>query len=186
MRTSTSQSRGDQRGTAMVEAVLAIPVFVLLLAGVVYVHGIYTGKIRAMADARAFAWTYATRSCQAAPTPEQLGIKDSSSAAPNGTVSADGTDVPGQLAQSGNAISSTGTAIDGSPVVQDVEAGHIGGANGTRGMAVGQSHVQMHASSVLGAVPTAATATVAVMCNEVPADGTPQGFITAAKDLARW
>jgi hypothetical protein len=52
-----------RRGAAMVEAVIALPVLVLLLIAVPYVHGLLATHQATLAQARADAWTRALSAC---------------------------------------------------------------------------------------------------------------------------
>lgn len=49
----------DEKGTAMVEALISLPVFVAVLVGVVALNGIYSAKLEAKARARRMAWLQA-------------------------------------------------------------------------------------------------------------------------------
>jgi hypothetical protein len=49
----------DEKGTALVEAVISLPVFVVALAGVVALNGMYTAKLEAKSRARRMAWLQA-------------------------------------------------------------------------------------------------------------------------------
>jgi hypothetical protein len=49
----------DEKGTALVEAVISLPVFAVALAGVVALNGMYTAKLEAKARARRMAWLQA-------------------------------------------------------------------------------------------------------------------------------
>lgn len=49
----------DQRGAAMAEALICLPVFVALLAGVLAFHGMYAAKLEAKSRARRLAWLQA-------------------------------------------------------------------------------------------------------------------------------
>ncbi|UJR83813.1 TadE/TadG family type IV pilus assembly protein [Sandaracinus amylolyticus] len=57
----------DTRGAAYAEAVLVIPVFVLLAGGVVYLHGVHAARMDASLRARECAWAYANGGCETLP-----------------------------------------------------------------------------------------------------------------------
>jgi hypothetical protein len=56
-----------QRGTASVEAVVALPVLVLLFVGVFYVRDLATAKHDALTKARTCAWLYSANNCNEKP-----------------------------------------------------------------------------------------------------------------------
>lgn len=55
--------RKSQRGAAMVEAIVVIPVFIMFFAAMVYLDGLYSNKQLSMREAREKAWTLATNAC---------------------------------------------------------------------------------------------------------------------------
>jgi hypothetical protein len=67
---SLSRSRRDERGAALLEALLSLPVFIAALAGVVALSGMYGAKLEAKSRARRLAWLQAdsgecpTQSCR--------------------------------------------------------------------------------------------------------------------------
>ena len=54
-----SQLLRDEEGTALVEALISLPVFIAVLAGVVALNGMYSAKLEAKARARRLAWLQA-------------------------------------------------------------------------------------------------------------------------------
>ena len=50
-----SQLLRDEEGTALVEALVSLPVFIAVLAGVVALNGVYSAKLEAKARARRLA-----------------------------------------------------------------------------------------------------------------------------------
>lgn len=56
--------RKSQRGAAMVEAIVVIPVLIMLFAAMVYINGLYTNKQISMREARQEAWTLAMKACE--------------------------------------------------------------------------------------------------------------------------
>ena len=59
MSDSIQRSAKDEEGTAMVEALVALPVFAAALAVVVALNGMYSAKLEAKARARRLAWLQA-------------------------------------------------------------------------------------------------------------------------------
>ena len=49
----------DEKGTALLEALISLPVFVAVLAGTIALHGVYSAKLEAKARARRMAWLQA-------------------------------------------------------------------------------------------------------------------------------
>lgn len=70
MGASTRQILADENGTAMLEALISLPVFVACLAGVIGLNGMYGAKLEAKSRARRMAWLQAdsgecpTQSCR--------------------------------------------------------------------------------------------------------------------------
>ena len=63
----TNRSRGRQRGAAMVEAVIVIPVLVLIWASLYYLGELFATQQALEAKARSCAWLYSTNNCQFVP-----------------------------------------------------------------------------------------------------------------------
>ena len=59
MTRSIQQLLSDEKGTAMVEALISLPVFVAALAAVVALNGMYGAKLEAKSQARRLAWLQA-------------------------------------------------------------------------------------------------------------------------------
>ena len=66
-----------QRGTASVEIVVMLPVFIALLAATYYVHDVARAGQRALGDARACAYHFVMRGCtpEAAASPICSGVQ---------------------------------------------------------------------------------------------------------------
>jgi hypothetical protein len=63
LRTAAARSHRRRRGAAMVEALAAIPFFIIIFASMLYVSRLYAEKQRTLRQAKEYAWTYAMRSC---------------------------------------------------------------------------------------------------------------------------
>jgi hypothetical protein len=61
------RSRHQVRGAAMVEAVIALPVFIVILIGVFYVRDQVLARQDAQAQARSCAWQYSANNCTEMP-----------------------------------------------------------------------------------------------------------------------
>lgn len=59
MTRSIQQLLSDEKGTAMIEALISLPVFVAALAAVVALNGMYGAKLEAKSRARRLAWLQA-------------------------------------------------------------------------------------------------------------------------------
>jgi hypothetical protein len=53
----------QRRGTASLEAIIMLPLFLLMFASVYLMHGHFAGRQQAMIRARTCLWDYATRGC---------------------------------------------------------------------------------------------------------------------------
>jgi hypothetical protein len=49
----------DEKGTALLEALISLPIFAVVLAGTMALHGVYSAKLEAKARARRMAWLQA-------------------------------------------------------------------------------------------------------------------------------
>jgi len=63
--------RGASRGTATVEAVVALPVLVLLFIGAFYLHDLTKAKSAALTQARTCAWLYSANNCSKEDLPAE-------------------------------------------------------------------------------------------------------------------
>ncbi|MBI5537775.1 MAG: hypothetical protein HY898_33935 [Deltaproteobacteria bacterium] len=62
-RLQLSRRRRRSRGAAMVEALAAVPFFIIIFASMLYVGRLYGEKQRTLRQAKEYAWTYAMRNC---------------------------------------------------------------------------------------------------------------------------
>lgn len=62
-----TRHRGSQRGAAMVEAVIVIPVFVVLWASLYFLGNLFASRQAAQREARSCAWLYSASNCQVVP-----------------------------------------------------------------------------------------------------------------------
>lgn len=60
-------ARSRRRGTASVEAVILLPLLVLLFLGVLYLRDVFLGVQRADLEARTCAWLYSDNGCTSVP-----------------------------------------------------------------------------------------------------------------------
>jgi hypothetical protein len=66
--THTVFRRARERGTASVEGVIVLPVFVVLFVGVFFVRDLLSAKLATDEEARRCAWQYSANACEAVPT----------------------------------------------------------------------------------------------------------------------
>lgn len=63
----TMGTRASQRGVASVEAVIVLPIFVLLFVGMMYFGKLTLARADAEAEARSCAWSYSMNNCREVP-----------------------------------------------------------------------------------------------------------------------
>lgn len=63
-----ARRRAGQRGAAMVEGLVAIPVFMVIFASAVYIQNLYATKLKTMSDSRNSAWSNSMGACFAGKT----------------------------------------------------------------------------------------------------------------------
>jgi hypothetical protein len=150
----------------MVEALVAIPLFITVFALLLYVGNLYAQKQRTMREARQRAWSYAMHDCQGSePDVSQQGA---------GTGSLG--DIQGQIGGGGSPVDPN--QYNGDP---------LGGQtlSGTHGVAVATSKSQAQASQLAGGFSQKLSTTTRVTCNEAIHDGDPVGMISYAWDLMK-
>ena len=64
-----TRARAGERGAAFVEAVIVLPFFILVFAGVMFVGKFYDSKLTVMREARQSAWTQSMSNCGTAGDP---------------------------------------------------------------------------------------------------------------------
>jgi hypothetical protein len=102
MTTPLHAGRRRERGAALVEMVVVVPVFIILLAGMLFLHHTVAKTQRAMLAARRDAWALAMNGCAA-----------NGDRAPQPDLNSDMSGAPGDDASlTANVGSSTGTATD--------------------------------------------------------------------------
>jgi len=80
-----SRSRKNQRGAVLTETIIAVPVFITLLAGMLFFHQLVSKTQRSMLAARREAWTTAIAGCSSGPRVPQPNLSSFMVGAP-GTV----------------------------------------------------------------------------------------------------
>ncbi len=161
------RGRAGSRGAAMVEAVVAIPFFLLMFSAILYVNRLYESKMRVMRFAREAAWNYAMCNCS------DQGDPVSSSCQPP----------EGASASSGSAGSGTASGYDPSAITS--VGGGPGGSLAGKGYGSSKSTLQadLKADGMLGGFDKNITSTTVVMCNETPHDGNLKGWASTAMNM---
>ena len=88
---SHMKTRVNQRGAALVEAVVVIPFFLTILAGVIFVGKMYTTKLEVMRLSKQRAWTYAMGGCQGSTAGTDPGEPDATKTGSSGGIEVTGT-----------------------------------------------------------------------------------------------
>ncbi len=139
-----------QRGAAMVEALVAIPFFIIIFAGTMFVGSFYQEKLRTLAESKRCAWDHALNGCQGGCA------ADTSTADPGGDVQPPG----------GTGNSKT----DSAPGSQIMSNAFYQSSFTVKSSAT--------ASNALGGYVKQISSTTTVMCDEVPEDGNLVGLAT--------
>jgi hypothetical protein len=84
--------RAGQRGAAMVEGLVAIPVFMVIFASAVYIQDLYSTKLETMANSRESAWENASDKCEQSEKAKSPPVPE-----PKQTDLAAGQEAPGGL-----------------------------------------------------------------------------------------
>lgn len=159
-----NRRRASERGAALVEAVVAIPFFLILFASVIFSGQTYSEKLRVMRDSKQRVWTYAMASCgEGGNAADATGITKGSES--NGN--------------NGGADTSTASNAAGAP--------HADVINKDLGSASITVDATVTASELLGGTKAKQSSYRKVMCNEPAYDGDIVGTMKAAyHDITNW
>lgn len=174
-RTEGRKSRSGERGAALTEAVVAIPFFLLIFAGIMFVGKMYMTKLAVMRMAKESAWNFAMCNCN------EVGDSPSSRCVPP----------DGPPAGSGGSDSGSAAGYDPSAIST------VGSGTGSEiaSKSFGSSQASMEqgvtADGFLGGYTKNMSSRTKVMCNEAPHNGFDGGGIlswgSAAFDsLSKW
>jgi hypothetical protein len=141
--------RRRRRGAAMVEALVAIPFFIVMFACTMFVGSFYQEKMRTMAESKRCAWDHSINGCQGGCTADQSDVGGS-----------------GQMQQPGGTGNSK---TDTAPGSQIMSADFYQSSFTVKSSAT--------ASNVIGGYVKPIQSTTTVMCDEVPADGNIAGVV---------
>lgn len=132
-----------RRGAAMVEALVAIPFFIVIFASTMFVGGFYQEKLRTMAESKRCAWDHSINGCNGGCAAETGSAGSSSDVTPpNGTGNGKTQTAPGSQIMSKDFYQSKFTVKSSAT-----------------------------ASNVLGGYSKPIESTTTVMCDEVPENG---------------
>jgi hypothetical protein len=167
----TTRRRSRQRGAAMVEAVVAIPFFLMMFAGILYIGKLYETKMRVMRLTKESAWNYAMCNCndKGDAISSTCRAAEGASAGSGGDESGrpEGYD-PGEIAKAGKG-----------------PGGQL--ASKKFGSSFAQMETTITSDGILGNYTKNVSSRTKVMCNETPHDGNVQGWGKAAFDVfTRW
>jgi hypothetical protein len=148
MKTQRFRRRLRRRGAAMVEALVAIPFFIVIFGCIMFVGSFYQEKLRTMADSKRCAWDHSINGCNG-------GCNANTATAGSGS----------ELQQPGGGTGSSKT--QGSPGSQIMSKDFY------QSSFTVQSQTQ--ASNAIGGFVKPIQSTTTVMCDEVPEDGNLAG-----------
>lgn len=167
----TRRNRTAQRGAAMVEGVVAIPFFLLMFAGIIFVGKLYETKMRVMRQTKEAAWDYAMCNCndKGDPISSRCLTPEAATAGAGGSESGkpEGFD-PGEVDKAGKGP---------------------GSETATRkfGSSLASMETTITADKFLGGFTKSVSSRTKVMCNETPHNGDVKGWGSAAFDaFSRW
>lgn len=141
------RSRRRQRGAAMVEALVAIPFFIVIFATTMFVGSFYQEKLRTMRDSKRCAWDHSINGCNGGCSADTSSAGNSAEVQPpGGTGNSKSDSAPGSQIMSKDVYQSKFTVKS-----------------------------QAAASNVIGGYVKSIESTTTVMCDEVPENGDPIG-----------
>jgi hypothetical protein len=165
------RKRSRERGAAMVEGVVAIPFFLIMFAGIMFVGKLYETKMRVMRQTKEAAWDYAMCNCndKGDPISSRCITPESASAGPGG---------------------SEGGKPEGFDPMEVEKAGKgPGGDMATKkfGSSLASMSTQITGDKFIGGFTKTVSSRTKVMCNETPHNGDVKGWGSAAFDaFSRW
>ncbi len=135
--------RSRRRGAAMVEALVAIPFFIVIFASTMFVGSFYQEKLRTMAESKRCAWDHSINGCKGGCNADTSTAGSAAEAQPpQGTGNSKTQNAPGSQIMSKDFYQSKFTVKSSAT-----------------------------ASNVVGGYVKQIESTTTVMCDEVPEDG---------------
>ena len=175
----------DTQGAIVAEGAIVLPLFVIVLASMIYLHHLYAAKLRSSRNARSCAWAYSVGGCTPAPLP--LGC--------TATDMADHYTSIGSTMKGGNPFE---VKTSGSPSQKEAQArsGLDKGLSGASrvglaliGLEKGKTVIyatDVTRPSILGGGKTTVAGDFSVMCNEKdmdPTDIAKAAFCALGKEM---
>lgn len=145
-RTKLWAKRRRRRGAAMVEALVAIPFFIVIFATTMFVGSFYQEKLRTIRESKKCAWDHSINGCKGGCQADTSTVGSSSEVGSNGTGDGKADSAPGGEIMSKDVNQSKFT----------VES-------------------KATASNIIGGYVRKIESTTTVLCDEVPEDGNPLG-----------
>jgi hypothetical protein len=166
-----ARRRSGERGAAMVEAVVAIPFFLLMFAGILFVGNLYQTKMTVMRQAKESAWNYAMCNCGESGD----GMSTKCQPADGPAAGSGGSDTASPTGYDPGSISKVGSGPSGEL------------ASKSFGSSKASMEQSVTADGFLGGFSKKMSSQTKVMCNEAPHDGDIKGWGSAAFDsLTKW
>jgi Flp pilus assembly protein TadG len=145
-RTKLWAKRRRRRGAAMVEALVAIPFFIVIFATTMFVGSFYQEKLRTLRESKKCAWDHALAGCKGGCQADTSTVGSSGEVGANGTGDNKANNAPG-----------------GEIMSKDV--------NQSKFTVQGK----VTAANIIGGYVRNVESTTTVLCDEVPEDGNPIG-----------
>ncbi len=139
--------RPGERGAALVETVVVVPVFVILFAGMVFLHNVLAKMQRSQLAARNQAWTEAMASCHGGAEVPQPDFTSQMDGAPGANVSLSAT--PGEA--NGSADDYASVAVLGPGPSAIAEAGAVSFFQNVHAKAIVMCNATTQAGDIPGA-----------------------------------
>lgn len=151
--------RRTREGTASVEVVVMLPVFIVLVAGIFHVHGAAMARLEAREAARGCAYQFAMDACQRAEHAVDLceGAEPARGAPLDGGASAE--QARGVFAE-----------LERWPVLGPLVAGVFGETASASATREGRGYLSSTREAGVDALPSVATEGIYLVCNTEPRD----------------
>jgi hypothetical protein len=170
---AAARARIRARGAILVEAVVVLPIFIIIFAGIVFVGKFYDAKLSVMRASRQSAWTEAMANCGTAGDPGTTRAQPADDSLPT----AENEDPPGGGQPDGVDLASALRIVGDAPHKDIATAGYHGKK--------AKTERNVTADQPLGAIEKSVSGQAHVMCNEAPFDADRAQFRQAAMQTFR-
>src|SRR5262245_30047615 len=123
-RTKLWRKRRSRRGAAMVEALVAIPFFIVIFATTMFVGSFYQEKLRTLRESKRCAWDHALHGCNGGCQAESSTVGSSSEVGASGTGDGKADSAPGGEIMSKDTKQSKFT-VQGKATASNVIGGYV-------------------------------------------------------------